>query len=213
MAEPSGTPLTSPSGGPAVDGRGVPVVDPSKNVLDLVHAAIKRTDDITSLQASTEREYVLLHMQRQDDLRVMAESHLKTLLDVRSEYERLLMEKEAKRLNDIRAVDVNAVAEASRVATAQATTLATQVATSAETLRTQVATVATATATALTNALEPLQKSIEDLRKTQYSALGERVAKDYNRDGSQWLIGVGIGIMVLIINVGLAVVLHFIPAK
>ena len=34
------------SGGPAVDRGGDPVVDPTKNVLDLVQAAIKRIDDL-----------------------------------------------------------------------------------------------------------------------------------------------------------------------
>lgn len=199
--------------GPSIDRTGAPVIDPTKNVLDLVEASVRRIEDIIKLQATATNTLIELSMKRQDDLRVSDAENIKNILDIRTHYEELLRNKEADRLNAIRVVDVNAVTEASRVAAAQALTLATQVATSAETLRTQVGTVATATASALANALEPLQKAIEDLRKTQYAQQGEKAANIDSRvlntnteHATQWAIGLVITIVVILVQV----ILHFI---
>jgi hypothetical protein len=138
--------------GAGVDSEGRPVLDPTKNVLDLVEASIKR----------------------QDDLREMEGKHLREILNIRAEFARELREAESARLDAIRAVDVGAVNRAAEVSATQAATLATQVATSAETLRTQVAAAATAAATALAAALEPIQKDIQDLRRAQYEVQGAK---------------------------------------
>jgi hypothetical protein len=140
------------SPGPGVDRFGVPVVDPTKNVLDLVSAAIKR----------------------QDDLRDLESRHLRELADLRAHYDQRLRTAETARIDAIRAVDVGAVNRAAEVSATQAQTLATQVAVSAETLRTQVASAATAASTALAAALEPIQKDIADLRRAQYEAQGQK---------------------------------------
>jgi hypothetical protein len=129
---------------------GQPVADPTKNVLDLVHAAIKR----------------------QDDLRALAEKHVKETLELHQIYTEKLREAETNRIDAIRAVDVGAVNRAAEVSAQQATTLAAQVVISAETLRTQVAAAASASTVALSAALEPIQKDIQDLRKAQYEAQG-----------------------------------------
>jgi hypothetical protein len=198
MAEPA-----TPPPGSGVDAHGSPVIDPTKNVLDLVRAGAESSDKILAL-----------HVKRLDDLRDMESKHVHELLANTSRYEDLLRQAETKRIDAIRTVDVNAVAEAARVSAAQALTLANQVATSAETLRTQVATVATATATALANALEPLQKAIEDLRKTQYEAQGLRTAtvdqradRGSERSANQWAIGIAIVIALAVMNAGLAYIL------
>lgn len=125
-------------------------VDPTRNVLDLVAAAISR----------------------QDDLRDITARHQEQLLDMQAKHAEQLREAESKRLDAIRAVDVGAVNRAAEVASQQATTLAAQVAVSAETLRAQVIAAATASAVALTAALEPIQKDIADLRRVQYEAVG-----------------------------------------
>jgi len=138
--------------GLGVDYRGNPVIDPTKNVLDLVSAAI----------------------QRQDDLRNIEVEHRKEIADLRHMYEKELREAESARIDAIRAVDVGAVNQAADVAAIQASTLAAQVATSAETLRTQVTTTATAAATALTAALEPIVKSIAELQRAQYETQGQK---------------------------------------
>lgn len=138
--------------GSPVDADGRATLDPTKNVLDLVNAAIKR----------------------QDDLRANESRHVREIAGLRAEYQAELRQLETARIDAIRAVDVQAVQRAAEVSATQAQTLATQVATSAETLRAQVAAAATASTTALAAALEPIQKDIADLRKTQYEQAGQR---------------------------------------
>lgn len=87
QAQTSATPLGIP-----VDARGGPTVDPTKNVLDLVLAAVKRIDDIMSAVTK-----------RQDDLRasdamlhsVMRESDNKRLNELR--------DAETRRINELAA--------------------------------------------------------------------------------------------------------------
>ena len=187
------------AGGGAVDSYGRASPDPSKNVLDLTHAAVKRLDDLMTLQ-----------IQRQDDLRIARAHHIDEIIRIRSEYQNILDEKEKARIDDIRAVDASAVARASEVAAAQATALATQVAASAETLRTTVAAAATATATNLSAALNPIQQSISELRQVQFQAQGEKAAKtesksdsQQGRDTNQWAVGIAIGLVVAAVNIAL----------
>ncbi len=155
-------PQRGSSPGPSVDRYGQPVVDPTRNVLDLVSAAIER----------------------QDDLRTLESRHLRELADLRAHYDARLREAETARIDAIRAVDVGAVNRAAEVSATQAQTLATQVTVSAETLRTQVTAAAAAASTALSAALEPIQKDIADLRRAQYEAQGKRTqvvdARDVN---------------------------------
>ena len=119
-----------PTLGQPVDRAGNVAVDPTRNVLDLVLAAVKRLDDI-----------MLLNGSRQDDLRnamvVMDElrvSHIKELLDertkridnnesLRSDYEDKLRKAEANRLDAIRIVDTNNVTVANERAAATAAAL------------------------------------------------------------------------------------------
>ncbi|HEY9413122.1 MAG TPA: hypothetical protein VIQ30_00050, partial [Pseudonocardia sp.] len=70
-----------------MDSKGQPVLDPTKNVLDLVEAAIKR----------------------QDDLREMESQHQREIGDLRHQYEKELRKAETARIDAIRAVDVGAV--------------------------------------------------------------------------------------------------------
>lgn len=145
---------------PAGGSRRRPVVDPTKNVLGLVSAAIKRQDDLRKLEAR----------------------HLRELADLRARYDARLRKAETARIDAIRAVDVAAVGQAAKVSATLAQTLAAQVAASAETVRTQVATTATAASTALAAALEPIQKDIADLRRAQYEAQGQKTQVVENRD-------------------------------
>jgi hypothetical protein len=151
-----------PSPGPGVDRYGVPVIDPTKNVLDLVGAA----------------------MERQDDLRTLEARHLRELADMRADYDARLREAETARIDAIRAVDVGAVNRAAELSAAQTQTLASQVTASAEALRTQVAATATAASTALSAALDPIQKDIADLRRVQYEAQGQKTQVVEARDVS-----------------------------
>lgn len=129
----------------------------------------RRIDDIMTARdiLTTEKH------NRQDDMRIQESSHLKDVAQIRAQYDEQLRGKETERIDAIRSVDVAAVQRASEVAAIQAATLATQVQTSAEALRNQVAAAATAAATALATALEPLQKSIDELRRIQYENIGK----------------------------------------
>jgi len=100
---------------------------------------------------------------------------------------------ESKRIDAIRTVDVAAVGQAASVSATQATTLAAQVSASAETLRITVAASATAAANALAAALAPIQKSIDDLRQTQYQQQGQRAQQIEGKDTNQWVVTTIVG--------------------
>jgi hypothetical protein len=151
--------------GIAVDARGQPVIDPTKNVLDLVEAAIRRQDDLRNaldklLQTEIAAQEKISEL-RYTHAQVLAAAQAKQLESearIRAEYNEKLSIAEAKRIDAIRAVDVNASATASQRTSEQATSLQIQTSASAEVLRNQVARsaedlralVATTAATALT---------------------------------------------------------------
>lgn len=152
---PTSTPTTTGgtnTAGPAVDKAGNAAVDPTKNVLDLVSAAIAR----------------------QDDLRDVTEKYTEKIATLRAHYDEKLREAESKRIDAIRAVDVGNVQRAAEVQATQAATLAAQVTASAEALRTQVIAASTAATIALNAALDPIQKRIDDLTRAQYEAQGQK---------------------------------------
>jgi hypothetical protein len=105
------------SAGPGVDRYGNEIIDPTKNVLDLVAAAI----------------------QRQDDLREKDTNHLVEIVRLRSDYDKELRKAESARIDAIRAVDVAAVQRAAEVAAEAVQTLAAQVPITAEAVRTSLA--------------------------------------------------------------------------
>lgn len=160
-------PEITPSRGGAVDRFGNEVVDPTRNVLDLVQAAVKRLDDLRDVE----------NRRIEDKLRSEKE-HVKEIMDLRANYEEKLRQAESKRIDAIRVVDVQAVQTANDKATAQAQVLATQVTASAETLRTLVATSATALATQQTQIITPITDRISLLEKAQYEGAGKERATD-----------------------------------
>jgi hypothetical protein len=143
-------------------------VDPTANVIALSKASNVRQDDLRKLndkrfnsRLAALRKEVILRCRNIDQ-------HSK----LRADYDNKLRKAEAKRINAIRAVDVNAVSVASQRANDQATALATTVAQSAEVMRNQVSQaaetmrnlVATTAATALQN------------QQQQFGALSTRLA-------------------------------------
>lgn len=150
-----------------IDFIGGPTVDPTKNVLDLVQAAVARLDDLRDAES-----------RRLDERAAAERSHIREIMKLTAEYEDKLASAEAKRIDAIRAVDVGAVAVAAERATQQATVLAAQVATSAETLRTLVQTSATALATQQTAIMEPITTRIAALERTSYEGAGKAGVTD-----------------------------------
>jgi hypothetical protein len=142
----------SSSEGPSTDQNNDPVIDPTQNVRELVEAAILR----------------------QDDLREQESRHVREIASLRAGYQMELRTAETERINAIRAVDVQAVQQATTVAETRAIALANQVAQSAEAMRNQVAAAASAAATSLAAALVPIQEAIADLRRSQYEGVGSK---------------------------------------
>ena len=161
-------------------------IDPTANVLQLVEAAIKR----------------------QDDLRDMEAHHLREIMAMRENTVHEIREMESRRIDAIRAVDVEAVARAASTSAAAAASLASTVSASAEALRSQVAAAASAAATALGAALEPIQKDIADLRRAQYEQQGRQVNQTESKDNNQWVIGLVIGAVVVLLAALLALSPH-----
>lgn len=143
-------------------------IDPTANVIALSKASNIRQDDLRKLndkrfnaKLSALRKEVILRCRNIDQRS-----------QLRADYDNKLRKAEAKRINAIRAVDVNAVAVASQRSSDQATALATTVSQSAEVMRNQVSQaaetmrnlVATTAATALQN------------QQQQFGALSTRLA-------------------------------------
>lgn len=166
------------SQGPATDRYNTPVIDPTDNVRALIEATVNRLDDLRSAAA---------------ELAASEHEHIRSLLEVRSQHDERLRQAETARIDAIRAVDVGAVQRAAEVAAAQA-----------EALRNQVAAAATATAAALAAALDPIQKSIDDLRRAQYEAQGQKTQVVEQRGASGAIMAaVGLGITALVTLISL----------
>lgn len=148
--------------------------DPTYNVLQLVNAAVKRLDDLSTERSERTKEIFSLH---------------KEILNLHVMYGEKLSVAESKRIDAIRAVDVGAVAIASERATQQATVLANQVAASAETLRTLVATTAGTVAAQLQSVSNQLADRIALLEKSQYETKGSgQGRKEGGQDIKSWVV-------------------------
>jgi len=171
--------------GPATDKHNEPVVDPTKNVLDLVQAAIARQDDLRRADQALR----LSEMRRLDEV-----------AELRAQHEKELRLAESARIDAIRAVDQGNVTRASEVAAAQATTLATQLQTSAETLRAQVEATRITTADTLAAALAPIQADVAQLRQVQFTQQGEKAQQTEQRTGFQWSVGAVLASLALLVS-------------
>jgi hypothetical protein len=134
-------------------------------------------------------------MKRQDDLREQDSEHVRELIEVRAQYDEKLRAAEADRINAIQTRSDLTVQRAAEVQAAQAQTLATQVATTADAFRASLAA-----------ALAPLQASIEDLRRAQYEAQGQKAQVVETRDvrNDQRLnVNVMLAVLTVIITAGI----------
>jgi hypothetical protein len=171
--------------GVPVDFAGGPTVDPTANVLQLVSAGNKRTDDILELA-----------VRRLDDLRV-SENLLTTekigrindkvditigfiekIQDLVTAHETQLKIAEAGRIDAIRAVDVGAVGVAAERQVAAAGVLADQLAKSAEQTRALVQDQAVTVATAQRQLIEPMMARLAALERTQAEGIGRSGVAD-----------------------------------
>lgn len=149
--------------GMGVDARGGPVVDPTANVVALNEAANKRQDDLRD----SERRFFESEVE-----------HVKEMAALRAGYQQQLSEAEAKRIDAIRAVDVNAVAVASERQAAAAQVLANQVAQSADALRTLVSTTAAAMAEQQRQQMTQITDRLTLVERSQYEGRGKQLVAD-----------------------------------
>jgi 3-oxoacyl-ACP reductase-like protein len=126
-------------------------LDPTENVKNILFEAVKRIDDLR--EAETRR--------------------INERLNTEVTHARELSVAEAKRIDAIRIVDVNAVAVANERAIAQASVLASQVASSAETLRALVAATAATVAQQLSQLSAQLSDRLSSLERAQYESKGK----------------------------------------
>jgi cobalamin biosynthesis Mg chelatase CobN len=175
-----------------VDIQGEPVIDPTKNVMDMVEAAIQRQDDLRTQESQHVREIIALER-----------AHTALLRELDTQ----LRHQEAARIDAIRAVDVGNVTRAAEVAATQAATLASQVTSAAEAMRNQVGAATAAAQQNLATSLEPIQTAINDLRKAQYEQQGQKYAQSEGKDTSQWTVVLIIGVVFSVIQIAL----HFLP--
>jgi hypothetical protein len=153
-------------------------VDPTANVLALVEAAVKRINDLqdaATLRIESLRE---LDNKRIDELRISENRRLDEQAALREAYQEKLSLAESKRIDAIRAVDVNAVAVASERAAAQAQVLANQVSTSADALRTLVASTATTMAAQQSVSSQQFTERLTSLERSQYEGKGKSAFAD-----------------------------------
>lgn len=193
--------IAPPKAGQPIDRAGNSAVDPTKNVLDLVQAAIQRQDDLRNAQdklfqtqlAASERYYSVLS-EFNKELREAAVARVASEAKLRADYANELAVAEAKRIDAIRAVDVGAAANLATRTTEQATALATVVNQSAEVLRNQVSRAAEDTrALVATTAATQLQNQQQQFAAvtTSLTAISSRVAT--LEQGGASSLGIGTG--------------------
>ena len=166
--------------------------DPTSNVLSLVSASMKRTDDLHQAEVRRTDDLNALTALRLSDQISAERIRVNEQLALRAEYSEKLAVAEAKRIDAIRSVDVSAVAIANERATAQAVVLANQVAVSAETLRSLVAATADTMAQQQTANSTQLSNRITSLEKSQYESKGSSGGM---RDMWGWVFGIGIALV------------------
>lgn len=184
------------SSGLPVDAQGNPAVDPTANVIALSEAATQRQDD---LREASER-FILARIEASERLEELREVHAEALrvaentrvneiIELRADYEGRLAAAEAKRIDAIRTVDVNAVAVQNQRAVEQAALLQTNATQSADTLRNLVANTATTVASAqdasnqalstkIDQAFNGLQTRVAALEQAQYVGQGRSGVND-----------------------------------
>ena len=204
-----------PVSGNNVNGVGK-VNDPTKNVLDLVEAAIKRQDDLRhnvtqGIAAEQKRvdDLIELHVKRLEDIRndhIGVHEASEKLQEARVNAQKDLMTAEAKRIDALLAAAAQAVGLASEKASAQASALASQVVASAEALRAQVSSAASANTEAMGVLRDAMDKRITLLEQNQWRGSGEDTQRGEKRSQDQWLIMAILAASVIVVEIAL----HFI---
>jgi hypothetical protein len=177
-------PIASPEGrelrpGIAVDAHGQPVVDPTKNVLDLVEAAIRRQDDLRRVveellkdKITDNNEKSALRLQMMEQRLTEVTNRLDSEAKLRAEFAKDIAATEKARVDAIRQVDKTAVDQTASAALQTAANLAKTQTDSAGVLSTQVSTSAEALRNLVATTAAESNRNIQQ----QFTTLGTRVA-------------------------------------
>jgi hypothetical protein len=136
-----------------------------------IHTADYNGHDRRAVPANV-REMLHDAVNRQDDLRDAETRRVNELICLRDKFQDKLDVAEAKRIDAIRAVDVNAVTVANDKSIAQAAVLARQVTESAETLRKLVESTASTAAAQLVQLITPITERLGKLEQYQFKGEG-----------------------------------------
>jgi len=165
--------------------------DPTKNVLDLVNAAIARVDDLRESETRHQAEVARLLTERVESM----------------------MKAESNRIDAIRAVDVDAVQKAASAMAVQANNIAAQQVQLAETLRTQVSDTAVLSETRLAAGLSPIVRDVAELQKRAYEAQGQKtqIVETQAKGGStsSWMglaVAACVGFLSVLLAVGAVII-------
>lgn len=145
--------------GPGVDIQGRTVIDPTVNVKEKLEDTVRRLDDLASMRA--------VHHDALEGQRRYYEGLLRDAEQGRRQAEK-------DRLDAIRIIDVTAVARAAQEQNERAQQLAAQLQATAEANRVQVAAAATAFRAELVSTIDPIQKRLEEISRTQYEQQGQK---------------------------------------
>ena len=151
--------------------------------------AVDRQDDLRDADNSHLREVLDLRTDRADDLRGMELRHSRETLMTRLSHEREVRANEAKRLDAILANVSETALTTAAAAETRATTLANTVALSADAMRAQVAAAAQASNDTLDRRFDPIQKSIDEIRRFQFETQGgkQQVVETHAKSNSAGL--------------------------
>jgi hypothetical protein len=176
-AQPSSRPESPP--GIPVDSRGGATIDPTKNVLDLVEASIRRQDDLRrvveelmkdKVDSANEKSALRLQMMEQRLAEVV--NRLDSEAKLRAEFAKEIAATEKARVDAIRQVDKTAVDQTASAALQTAANLAKTQTDSAGVLSTQVSTSAEALRNLVATTAAESNRNIQQ----QFTTLGTRVA-------------------------------------
>jgi len=173
------------SSGPATDSHGHIALDPTVNVRDLVDSAVSRLDDLRAAESKATRR--ITHAETK---------HIRDTANLRARHYRELRDAEAGRINAILVNVADTAKLTSAAAEIRATTLANQVTTSADTLRNQVADAAQASNDTLDRRFDPIQKSIEEIRRFQFETQGGKTSTSESH--ANWGLWAGVAVAAFI---------------
>jgi len=179
--------------GLGVDAWGGPVVDPTENVISLTQAESKRQDDLRT----AERRWITAKLKSVSAQARLRAQHAKEVHN----YVKEIAEKESKRIDAVRAVDVLAAQTESARSLSALATLAAQTTTMAETLRAAVAQTAVTLATSTAQIINPIIERIASLEKSSYEGSGKSSGV-----GASWqtLVG-GVGLVAALLTMGVMI--------